>query len=74
MAWNDVKKDSNSSGNKVEYKFAKLPTDHCQNILDKNKIKFTAKEPMTLAEIFNTDSDNVVVSKELIQEKRMGFC
>jgi hypothetical protein len=59
---------------KGEYKFAKLPIKQCQKILDDNRINFTATEPMTLAEIFNTDSDNVVVSKELIQEKRMGFC
>jgi hypothetical protein len=28
---------------------------------------------MTLAEIFNTDSDEVIMSKELVEEKRMGF-
>jgi len=59
---------------KGEYKFNKLPIEQCQKILDDNKIKFTAKEPMTLAEIFNTDADDVILSKELIQEKRMGFC
>lgn len=58
---------------KGEYKFAKLPVKQCQKILDDNKIKFTATEPMTLAEIFNTDSDDVIVSKELVEEKRMGF-
>jgi hypothetical protein len=59
---------------KGEYKFDKLPIEHCQKILDANKIKYKATEPMTLAEIFNTDSDDVILSKELVQEKRMGFC
>ena len=58
---------------KGEYKFAKLPIEQCQKILDDNNIKFTAVEPMTLAEIFNTDSDEVIMSKELVEEKRMGF-
>lgn len=58
---------------KGEYKFAKLPIEQCQKILDTNKIKYAAKEPMTLAEIFNTDADDVILSKELVQEKRVGF-
>ena len=58
---------------KGEYKFDKLPVEQCQKIIDKHKINYTAKEPMTLAEIFNTDMDDALVTGELYKEKRMGF-
>jgi hypothetical protein len=41
--------------------------------MDANKIKFTAKEPMTLAEIFNTQEPDTLTTKSLVEEKRMGF-
>jgi len=58
---------------KGEYQFDKLSVEQCQSIIDDNKIKFTAKEPMTLAEIFNTQEPDMITSTELKQEKRMGF-
>ena len=58
---------------KGEYQFDKLSVEQCQSIIDDNKINFTAKEPMTLAEIFNTQEPDMVTSVELKQEKRMGF-
>jgi hypothetical protein len=58
---------------KGEFKFDKLPVQQCQNILDKNNIKYTATEPMTLAEIFNVEAPDVLFSQELKTEKRMGF-
>jgi len=59
---------------KGEHKFDKLPVKQVQNILDENKIVFTAKEPMSLAEIFNTNTPDTLTTKELVEEKRMGFC
>jgi hypothetical protein len=58
---------------KGEYQFDKLEIEQAQKLLDENKINFTAKQPMTLAEIFNTQEPDMVTSVELKQEKRMGF-
>lgn len=58
---------------KGEHKFDKLPIEQAQKILDENKIKFTAYEPMSLAEIFNTNEPDVLTTKSLVEEKRMGF-
>jgi hypothetical protein len=58
---------------KGEHKFDKLPVEQVQQILDENKINFTAKEPMSLAEIFNTNEPDTLTTKELVEEKRMGF-
>ena len=58
---------------KGEHKFDKLPVEQVQKIMDENNIKFTAKEPMSLAEIFNTQEPDTLTSKELVEEKRMGF-
>jgi len=58
---------------KGEHKFDKLPVEQVQKILDENKINFTAKEPMSLAEIFNTQEPDTLTTKELVEEKRMGF-
>jgi len=58
---------------KGEYQFDKLDVEQCQEILDENKINYTAKEPMTLAEIFNTNEPDVLVTSDLKEEKRMGF-
>jgi energy-coupling factor transporter ATP-binding protein EcfA2 len=59
---------------KGEYKFDKLSIEQCQKIIDENNIDYNVTEPMTLAEIFNTGVPDVVVSPELKEEKRMGFC
>lgn len=59
---------------KGEHKFDKLPIEQAQKILDENKIKHTAHEPMSLAEIFNTSEPDVLTTKSLVEEKRMGFC
>jgi energy-coupling factor transporter ATP-binding protein EcfA2 len=58
---------------KGEHRFDKLPVDQVQKILDENNIIFTAKEPMSLAEIFNTNTPDTLTTKELVEEKRMGF-
>jgi len=58
---------------KGEHKFDKLPVEQVQKILDENKIKFTAKTPMSLAEIFNTNEPDSLTTKELTEEKKMGF-
>jgi energy-coupling factor transporter ATP-binding protein EcfA2 len=58
---------------KGEHKFDKLPVEQVQKILDENKINFTAKEPMSLAEIFNTNEPDTLTTKSLVEEKRMGF-
>jgi len=58
---------------KGEFMFDKLPVEQAQALLDEHKIEFTAKQPMTLAEIFNTTEQDALVTKELREEKRMGF-
>jgi energy-coupling factor transporter ATP-binding protein EcfA2 len=58
---------------KGEHKFDKLPVEQVQQIINENNIKFTAKEPMSLAEIFNTQEPDTLTTKELVEEKRMGF-
>ena len=58
---------------KGEHKFDKLPVEQVQQIIDDNKINFTAKGPMSLAEIFNTQEPDTLTTKELVEEKRMGF-
>ena len=58
---------------KGEHKFDKLPVEQVQKILDDNKINFTAKETMSLAEIFNTQEPDSLNTKSLVEEKRMGF-
>jgi hypothetical protein len=42
--------------------------------MDDNKINFTAIEPMTLAEIFNTEEPDMQLTTSMKEEKRMGFC
>lgn len=58
---------------KGEYRFDKLPIEHCQKILDENNINVKAVNPMTLAEIFNMDDDETILSEEMIKERKMGF-
>jgi energy-coupling factor transporter ATP-binding protein EcfA2 len=58
---------------KGEHKFDKLSVDQAQKILDENKIEHAATEPMSLAEIFNTNEPETLTTKELATEKRMGF-
>ena len=71
---NDVDKALLRKGRlKGEYKFDKLPVEQAQKLLDENKIKFKATEPMSLADIFNTDVPDMLVTKDMREEKRMGF-
>jgi len=58
---------------KGEYKFEKLDIQQAQSILDENNINYNATEPMSLAEIFNTQTPDMLTTAELKQEKRMGF-
>ena len=58
---------------KGEHKFDKLSVEQAQKILNDNDIKFTAKDPMSLAEIFNTQEPDTLTTRELVEEKRMGF-
>lgn len=59
---------------KCEYKFDKLSAEKAQVLLNEHKIKYKATEPMSLADIFNTDTPDPLTTKELTEEKRMGFC
>lgn len=71
---NDIDKALLRKGRlKSEYKFDKLPVDQAQKLLDDNKIKYKATESMTLADIFNTHVPDMLVTKDLREEKRMGF-
>lgn len=58
---------------KGEYKFDKLPVDQCKQIVKSNKINYKVTEPMSLAELFNTDQPDNLTTTELKTEKRMGF-
>ncbi len=58
---------------KAEYQFEKLPVEQAQKILDEHEINYQAIEPMTLAEIFNIMEPDNLVTKNMIEEKRVGF-
>lgn len=58
---------------KVEYEFGKLSVNKTQKIIDELGVKKEVKEPMILADIYNNEEDSIVVSSELLEEKRMGF-
>ncbi len=58
---------------KGEYYFRKLDKEQSQKIMNENKIKHTATEPMSLADIFNVDMPEVLLSDELKTERRVGF-
>ena len=58
---------------KGEHQFDKLDVEQAQKIMDDNKINFTAIEPMTLAEIFNTEEPDMQLASTMKEEKRMGF-
>lgn len=59
---------------KVEYQFGKLSVKKTQKIMDELDVKKEVKEPMILADIYNNAEDSIVVSSEILEEKRMGFC
>lgn len=58
---------------KVEYQFGKLSVKKSQKIMDDLGVKREIKEPMILTDIYNNDEDSIVISSELLEEKRMGF-
>ena len=58
---------------KGEYKFDKLSVKQSQQLLDTYKIDVKAVEPMSLAEIFNTDTPDEAVKLSHEEDKRMGF-
>lgn len=53
----------------LEHEFDKLPTENCNKIFKKNKINRKTKEPMSLAEIFNEESNY----HEEKANKKIGF-
>jgi hypothetical protein len=57
---------------KGEYRFDKLSISTAQKIMDKVKPGFEVTEEMSLADIYNVDVENCD-TKDLVQEKRMGF-
>lgn len=57
---------------KGEYRFDKLTIPTAQKIMDKIKPGYVVEEEMSLADIYNVDVENCD-SKDLNQEKRMGF-
>ena len=58
---------------KAEYQFGKLSIEQSQKIVNKVKKGYKVTTPMTLAEIYNLDDEDHIVSTELVEEKRMGF-
>jgi hypothetical protein len=59
---------------KVEYHFGKLKASKAQKIADENNIKYQVNNDISLADLYNTDENSSIVSPELLEEKRMGFC
>jgi len=59
---------------KVEYNFGKLKASKAQKIADEDNIKYQVKDDISLADLYNTDENSSIVSPELLEEKRMGFC
>lgn len=59
---------------KVEYKFDKLAVEKTQKIMKKIGHKEKIEKPMSLADIYNhNSSDTLLISTELLEEKRVGF-
>jgi len=58
---------------KGEYRFDKLKVETAQKIVDKIKPGHEVEEPMTIADIYNLNSTEILNSKDLVEEKRMGF-
>lgn len=58
---------------KMEYRFDKLSVKTAQNIMNTVKPEFKVTEPMSLAEIYNIDIIDHCNTKDLVEEKRMGF-
>jgi len=58
---------------KGEYKFDKLKPETAQKIINKIQPGYKVEEEMSLADIYNLNITDNCNTKELIQEKRMGF-
>jgi len=58
---------------KGEYRFDKLKIETAQKIVNKIKKEYKVDEPMSLADIYNLDVIETDTTKELTEEKRMGF-
>jgi ATPase family associated with various cellular activities (AAA) len=58
---------------KGEYRFDKLKVETAQKIVNKVKKGYKVDEPMSLADIYNLDVIETDTTKELTEEKRMGF-
>jgi hypothetical protein len=58
---------------KAEYRFDKLSIETAQKIMNNVNPDYTVTEPMALADIYNTDTPDEFVAKDLKEEKRMGF-
>ena len=54
----------------AEHKFEKLPVDETNKLLDHLGKNHKSTEPMSLADIYNVDSDEVRITKE---KKSIGF-
>jgi energy-coupling factor transporter ATP-binding protein EcfA2 len=58
---------------KAEYRFDKLSIEQAQKIVNTIKKDYKVTEPMALADIYNLDDEDFIITKELVEEKRMGF-
>lgn len=58
---------------KVEYQFGKLKKDKAQKIASDIKTDYKITEDTILADIYNCEENSILVSPELLEEKRMGF-
>lgn len=58
---------------KGEYRFDKLSIKTAQKIVDRIKPDYVVDEPMSLADIYNLNVTDNCTTKELTEEKRMGF-
>ncbi len=58
---------------KVEYHFDKLKASKAQKITDEINSSKQVKEDMVLADIYNFNDEDCLVSSDILEEKRMGF-
>jgi len=59
---------------KVEYHFKKLKANKAQKIINELNPSKKIKEDMILADIYNQNEEDSLVSSEILEEKKMGFC
>jgi hypothetical protein len=58
---------------KVEYHFKKLKASKAQSITNELELSKEIKEDMVLADVYNQNEEDSLISSDLLEEKRMGF-